>query len=160
MLHRNVTDKRIALVNNQPVVLSRLRVCMLLPGRRIKHMELWRFFLFRNHLCFNTYLWLTQRGILCFAHAVARRLPGFWFWKAWADQSAVCCGPNPPISFGFRTCVGGPLQCFYSTYLPQSPWPQGVGAGLALRVPLLSVCLHAYVCACLKCVHNTHPVET
>lgn len=96
--------------------------------------------------CFNTHLCHIPKGILCFAHAVARRLPGFWFWKARVDQSAVCCGSSPPIGCASVPCVGGLLLCFYlSTSVSLS---RGAGAGLALQGCSLPVsmqeCLHIH----------------
>lgn len=117
---------------------------MLLPGSVSSYQGILHKAVFLSSKCFNTHLCLIPRGILCFAHAVARRLPGFWFWKARVDQSAVCCGSSPPISCASVPCVGGLLLCFYlSTSVSLS---RGAGAELALQAALWQLaCRNVYM---------------
>lgn len=60
---------------------------------------------------------------------------GFDFWKAWVNQSAVCCGFIPPIGCDFvPTWAGFTFIFFFCHYLPTSSGSGGWRGGHKLRL--------------------------
>lgn len=98
-------------------------------------------FLFLNHQSALTPTYALHREGSCVLLLPGDSL-GFDFWKAWADQSAVCCGSSPPISCEFVPRVSGLLLCFCNTYPPQC-----LSSGRVWSLPVCQhACVHAWMC--------------
>lgn len=92
--------------------------------------------------CFHSFLISSvMRGGLCFAHAVAGRLPGFGLFgkTKWSNQLFVVAVAQP-ISCSSGCCVGGLLWCIYSVFSIK------VGAELALLCMYTLMYMNARVC--------------